>query len=191
MIVTAGEYTVTGAPINVVYGGLQIHGDPAGPMPRVDAELGGLPAINMNAEGSSLSYIEVVNRETEGIGVRCGSTSRVERVRATGIGEGAAGLVQFQECLVRDSLLRGEGTNSLGMESLAVNQGEPPSTVSNVTAIAIGANSAGIQSRYNDSRRRLAHPQPDQLDRARAPPTFAPKTATGRGESLSRTRTST
>ena len=60
-------------------------------MPRVGAELGGLPAINMNAEGSSLSYIEVVNRETEGIGVRCGSTSRVERVRATGIGEGAAG----------------------------------------------------------------------------------------------------
>ena len=37
------------------------------------------------------------------------------------------------------------------MESLAVNQGEPPSTVSNVTAIATGANSAGIQSRYNDS----------------------------------------
>jgi hypothetical protein len=150
VIVTAGEYTVTGAPINVVYGGLQIHGDLAEPMPRVGAELGGLPAINMNAEGSSLSYIEVVNRETEGIGVRCGSSSRVERVRATGIGEGAAGLVQFQECLVRDSLLRGEGTNSLGMESLAVNQGEPSSTVSNVTAIAAGANSAGIQSRYND-----------------------------------------
>ena len=151
VIVTAGEYTVTGAPINVVYGGLQIHGDLAGPMPQVGAELGGLPAINMNAEGSSLSYIEVVNRQTEGIGVRCGSTSRVERVRATGIGEGAAGLVQFQECLVRDSLLRGEGTNSLGMESLAVNQGEPSSTVGNVTAIATGANSAGIQSRYNDS----------------------------------------
>ena len=72
VIVTAGEYTVTGAPINVVYGGLQIHGDLAGPMPRVVAELGGLPAINMNAEGSSLSDIEVVNRETEGIGVRCG-----------------------------------------------------------------------------------------------------------------------
>jgi hypothetical protein len=151
VIVTAGEYTVTGAPINVVYGGLQIHGDPAGPMPRVGAELGGLPAINMNAEGSSLSYIEVVNRQTEGIGVRCGSSSRVERVRATGVGEGAAGLVQFQECLVRDSLLQGEGTNSLGMESLAVSQGEPPSTVSGVTAIASGADSAGIQSRYNDS----------------------------------------
>lgn len=151
VIVTAGVYKVTGAPINVVYGGLQIHGDLAGPVPRVVAELGGLPAINMNAEGSSLSYIEVVNRETEGVGVRCGSTSRVERVRATGIGEGAAGLVQFQGCLVRDSLLRGEGTNSLGMESLAVNSGEPTSTVRNVTAIATGPNSAGIQSRYNDS----------------------------------------
>ena len=36
------------------------------------------------------------------------------------------------------------------MESLAVAQGEPSSTVGNVTAIATGANSAGIQSRYND-----------------------------------------
>ncbi len=151
VIVNAGEYTISGAPLNVVYGGLQIHGDLAGAMPRVVAELGGLPAININADGSSLSYVEVVNRETEGVGVRCGSTSRVERVRTTGIGEGAAGLVQFQGCLVRDSLLRGEGTNSLGMESLAVNQGEPSSIVRNVTAIATGENSAGIQSRYNDS----------------------------------------
>ena len=148
VIVTAGDYTVTGAPINVVYGGLQIHGDPAGPMPRVGAELGGLPAINMNAPDSSLSYIEVVNRETEGIGVRCGSASWVEGVRATGIGEGAAGLVQFQECLVRDSLLRGEGTNSLAIESLALAAGEPPSVVRNVTAIASGENSVGIQARY-------------------------------------------
>ena len=151
VIVTAGEYTVTGAPINVVYGGLQIHGDLAGPMPRVGAELGGLPAINMNAEGSSLSYIEVRQPpRPRASGSAAGAAARVERVRATGIGEGAAGLVQFQECLVRDSLLRGEGTNSLGMESLAVNQGEPSSTVRNVTAIATGANSAGIQSRYND-----------------------------------------
>jgi hypothetical protein len=148
VIVMAGEYTISGAPLNVVYGGLQIHGDLAGPMPRVVAELGGWPAINMSAEGSSLSYIEVVNTETEAVGVRCMSASRVEGVRALGVGEGAAGLVQLGNCLVRDSLLRGEGTNSLGIESLAVNSGEPASTVRNVTAIAAGPNSVGIQSRY-------------------------------------------
>jgi hypothetical protein len=145
VIVTAGEYTISGAPLNVVYPGLQIHGDPGGPMPRVTAALGGLPAIHMNAGGSSISYLEVVNKETEGEGIRCRSTSRVERVRATGIGEGAAGVVQEQSCLVRDSLLRGEGTNSLGMDSRS---DEPTSTVRNVTAIATGVNSVGIQSRY-------------------------------------------
>jgi hypothetical protein len=30
VIVTAGEYTILGAPLNVVYPGLQIHGDPGG-----------------------------------------------------------------------------------------------------------------------------------------------------------------
>jgi hypothetical protein len=145
VIVAAGEYTISGAPLNVVYPGLQIHGDPGGPMPRVTAALGGLPAINMNVAGTSISYLEVVNKETEGEGIRCRSTSRVERVRATGIGEGAAGLVQEQNCLVRDSLLRGEGTNSLGMDSRSE---EPTSTVRNVTAIASGVNSVGIQSRY-------------------------------------------
>jgi hypothetical protein len=103
----------------------------------------------MSVAGSSISYLEVVNKETEGEGIRCRSTSRVERVRATGIGEGAAGVVQEQSCLVRDSLLRGEGTNSHGMESLATDSGEPASTVRNVTAIATGANSVGIQARYN------------------------------------------
>lgn len=147
VIVTAGEYTITGAPLHVVYAGLQIHGDPGGPMPRVTAELGGLPAINVDAAGSSLSYLEVVSRETEGEGILCRSTSRVERVRATGIGEGAAGLVQEQSCLVRDSLLRGEGTNSLGMDSRGT---ELPSIARNVTAIAAGANSVGIQSRYTE-----------------------------------------
>ncbi len=117
-------------------------------MPRVAATLGGLPAINLNAEGVELSYIEVVNGQTEAIGIRCSSDASVERVRAAGVGEGAAGLVQLQGCLVRDSLLRGQGTNSLGMESLALEAADPPSVVRNVTAIATGENSAGIQSRY-------------------------------------------
>jgi hypothetical protein len=150
VIVTAGEYTVTGVPINVVYGGLQIHGDLGGPMPRISAQLGGLPVFNLNAERSGLSYLEVVNRETEGVGIRCRSTSTVERVRATGIGEGAAGLVQMQSCLVRDSLLLGEGTNSLGMESLAIEAGEPVAVARNLTAIATGESSVAIQSRYSN-----------------------------------------
>ena len=126
VIVASGEYQVIGAPINVVYSGLRIHGDPGGPMPRVTATLGGLPAINLNAEGVELSDIEVVNEQTEAIGIRCSSDAIVDRVRAGGVGEGAAGLVQLKGCIVRDSLLRGQGTNSLGMESLALEAADPP-----------------------------------------------------------------
>lgn len=151
VIVAAGDYEITGGPINVVYAGLQIHGDLAGPMPRITAQLGGLPAIRVNADGASLSYLEVINEETEGVAIDCLSQSQVERVSALGIGEGASGLRQFRGCLVRDSVLRGRGTNSIGMESLAIEAGEPDGVARNVTAIASGANSAGIQSRYNDS----------------------------------------
>ena len=148
VIVAAGEYAVTGAPINVVYSGLRIHGDPGGPMPRVVTALGGLPAINLSADGVELSYMEFVNEETEGVGIRCFSNAAVDRVRAIGVGEGAAGLVQMKGCLVRDSVLRGQGTNSLGMESLGILEGEPAAAARNLTAIATGQNSVGIQSRY-------------------------------------------
>ena len=150
VIVAAGDYTISAAPLNVVSAGLRLHGDFGGPMPRVVASLAALPAINLSGEGVSLSYLEVINEATEGEGVRCMSTTRVERARATGIGEGAAGAVAFSGCAIRDSLLQGRGVNSLGMESLGM-AGSTGSTVSNVTAIASGGNSAGIQSRYNDS----------------------------------------
>jgi hypothetical protein len=149
VIVTAGEYTISPAPLNVVHAGLHLHGDFGAPMPRVVASLGGQPAINLSGEGINLSYLEVQNEETEGIGVRCLSAgSRVERVRTMGIGEGASGAVVSPGCAVRDSLLRAQGTNSLGMESLG-KAGSTGSTVRNVTAIASGESSAGIQSRYS------------------------------------------
>jgi hypothetical protein len=150
VIVAAGDYTISGAPLNVVSAGLQLHGDFGGPMPRVVASLGGFPAINLSGEGIVLSYLEVVNEATEGVGVRCFSKTWVERARLAGIGEGAAGANAFPGCTIRDSLLQGRGVNSLGMESLGTTS-STGSTVSNVTAIASGGNSAGIQSRYSDS----------------------------------------
>jgi hypothetical protein len=151
VIVGAGDYTISGAPLNVVYAGLHLHGDFGGPMPRVVASLGGLPAIQLSGEGVSLSYLEIQNEETEGIGVRCiGTGSKLERVSAIGIGEGAAGAVAYPGCTVRNSLLQGRGVNSLGMESLGPAAGTTGATVSNVTAIAFGGNSAGIQSRYSE-----------------------------------------
>jgi hypothetical protein len=150
VIVAPGEYTVTGAPLNVVYAGLQLHGAFGGPMPRVVAELGGLPAIQMSGVGSVISYLEVQNTETEAVGIRCLEGTRLERVRATGIGEGAAGARVYSGCAARDSLFQAQGTNSLAMESLGMG-GSTGSDVRNVTAVATGADSAGIQSRYSES----------------------------------------
>jgi hypothetical protein len=152
VIVAAGDYTISGAPLNVVSERLSLHGDFGGPMPRVVASLGGLPAINLSGEGIVLSYLEVQNEETEGIGVRCtGGGARLERVRAKGIGEGAAGVVAYPGCAVRNSLLQGRGANALGMESLGVLAGTTLARASNVTAIASGVDSAGIQSRYAET----------------------------------------
>ncbi len=150
MIVTAGEYAVTGAPINVV-GGEDIHGDYAGPMPRIVAELEALPAINLSVAGDTLSYLEIRNEGTEAVGVRCFEGTRLERIRASGVGEGAAGANVFQGCAVRDSLFLAQGTNSLALESLGIKPGETGAVVRNVTAVATGTDSAGIQSRYNES----------------------------------------
>ena len=141
VIVTAGEYTISGAPINVVYGGLQIHGDLAGPMPRVVADSSdGLPAINLNAAGGSLSYLEVVNDGTEG-GRRSAASKgpRLERVRASVIGEGAAGAERVPGLPVRDSLFRGRGDELARRWSrLATVRANRRPTVRNVTAIATG-----------------------------------------------------
>ena len=150
VIVTAGEYAVTGAPINVV-GGEDIHGDYAGPMPRIVAELEALPAINLSVAGDTLSYLEIRNEGTEAVGVRCFEGTRLERIRASGVGEGAAGANVFQGCAVRDSLFLAQGTNSLALESLGIKPGETGAVVRNVTAVATGTDSAGIQSRYNES----------------------------------------
>ena len=109
VIVEAGDYEITGAPINVVFEGLQIHGDFAGPMPRISAQLGGLPAINLVGGGSSISYVDVRNEETEAVGIRCFEGTRLERVRASVAGEGTAGANVYPGCAVRDSLFLAQG----------------------------------------------------------------------------------
>ena len=54
-------------------------------MPRVVADIpDGLPAINLNAPGATISYLDVVNDGTEAVGIRCFEGTRLERVRAIG-----------------------------------------------------------------------------------------------------------
>jgi hypothetical protein len=148
VIVTAGEYEVVSA-LSLIGGtkNVDIHGDLGGPMPRISASMGALPIIYV-AEETSLRYVELHNTETEALGFRCFEGALVERVRSIGDGEGAAGGHALGGCTVRDSVLRANGTNALGIEATGV-VGEGPSIVRNVTAIATGSDSIGIQSRYN------------------------------------------
>ena len=144
VIVTAGEYEIAGAPINVVDRGLRIHGDPrradAPSRRRVGRAAGDQP--QRRRQSTQRHRIRQSSRPRRPPSAASTAVT-VERVRAFGIGEGAAGLVQMKGCLVRDSLLRGEGTNSLGMESLAILEGEPAVVVRNVTAIATGQTRSG------------------------------------------------
>ena len=150
VIVEAGDYEITGAPINVVFAGLQIHGDFAGPMPRISAQLGGLPAINLVGGGSSISYVDVRNRGDGGGRHSLLRRYRFERVRASVAGEGTAGANMYPGCAVRDSLFLAQGTNSLGLESVGDGRIDPLRRAQRDRDSDRG-NSVGIQSRYNDS----------------------------------------
>lgn len=149
VVVGAGTYSLPARIISAAPG-LAIHGDPAAGPPLIVGSLGGLALINLNGVGSTLSHVELLNTETEASGVHCLAGTRVERVRATGIGEGAAGAVSRDGCAIRDSLLLAQGTNALGMESLGM-AGSSTSSVRNVTAVATGTNSAGIQARNSSA----------------------------------------
>ena len=142
VIVTGGTYTVTeamypeGAPSNVY-----IHGDFAGPMPRIIGSATPLTIYIVGA-GSSLAYLDMTNTGTNTIAALCTAGSRIERVRATATGEFAVGIQQTNDCVVRDSVALASGAKSTALKSAGVTVGSA-TVARNVTAVATGPNSTG------------------------------------------------
>ena len=147
VIVGSGNYSILSA-VEVPFKAerLNIHGDLAGPAPRVSATFGG-PALGLFALGVRLSHLEVVNSAPGAVGVSCINTGLVDRVRASVTGDGSAAITAFGTCKVLDSVARADGKDSLALGATGGTKGEV-ALAENVTAIATGAKSVGIRSAF-------------------------------------------
>jgi hypothetical protein len=150
VIVGAGTYTLLASiftPPSAT--NLQIHGDPSGPMPRLNASFVG-NVISLTQAGDSLSYVEIENDANGGAGVLCFGGGRLERVRVRVVGTSAFGVFLYTDCAIRNSLLRVEGSGSTGLRSVAAGGGKTTASARNVTAIASGSGSSGATAEYNE-----------------------------------------
>jgi hypothetical protein len=145
VIVAAGTYSAT-PPIKVPDGSenVYIHGEPAGPMPRVEGTMPEAPPITFVDTGGRLSYIEVVNVADSGYGASCLLEGTLERVKIVAVGQDAIGLYQGPGCYLRDSLVRTEGPGSVALYTTDSETSEAEVTEDrNVTAVARGPGSIG------------------------------------------------
>jgi hypothetical protein len=145
VILDAGHYTLS----ETLFGeaeGLSIHGDFSGPMPTISATLP-YQMFEVYGAGSVVSYIEFIDKGEEGYPLFCIGT-RVERVRAIGIGKKARGLVQSEGCVVRDSVILASGEGATALESVGLSS--TTGVTRNVTAIAEGPESVGVSSLNTD-----------------------------------------
>jgi hypothetical protein len=145
VIVAAGTYSAT-PPIRVPDGSenVYIHGDRAGPMPRIDATVSEFPPIVFEDTGGRLSYLEVVNVADSGYGASCLLEGTLERVKLVVQGQDAIGLFQGPGCYLRDSLVLAEGPGAVALYTTDNETSEAEVTEDrNVTAVARGPNSIG------------------------------------------------
>ncbi len=148
VIITSGTYEVKSVIFAPAVTNVQIHGDPSGPKPKINAALAG-PVFSLNQTGDSLSYIDIEDSANGGIGVICFG-ARLERISVRAVGAGVTGAFSYPDCVVRNSLFRVEGSGSVGLSG--VGTAPPGSAVArNVTAIASGGSSFGVSAEYNES----------------------------------------
>ena len=148
VIITSGTYEAKNpipAPPSAT--NVQIHGDPSGPKPKINAAFVG-PVFSLTQTGDSLSYVDIENSANGGLGVICFS-ARLERISVRVVGTGAIGAFAFSDCTIRNSVFRVEGGNSTGVRG-AASAPNTSASVRNVTAIASGSLSVGVSAEYTE-----------------------------------------
>jgi hypothetical protein len=144
VIVGGGTYTSAGGITSeVTADDLYVHGDFGGPPPRINTSAVFLYGIALTGPGSRLAYLDVSNTGAGAEAVACVDGVTVERVRVSGSGETAAGLITRGTCTVRDSVALADGPNSIGLY-ISGEAGGTTTVVRNVTAIATGTGSKGV-----------------------------------------------
>jgi hypothetical protein len=146
VIVGAGTYS-PGATVEVPAGAInvEIHGDLGGPMPKISTSLLQGPIV-LGAEGR-LKYLDIENQGGAAIG--CFHGTSVERVRVKDVAAGGVGIYQTSDCVVRDSLVRAEGEDSVALRGFGLN-GDATGVVRNITAIATGPGSVAIMANFEE-----------------------------------------
>jgi hypothetical protein len=143
VIVGSGEYTVP-TPIFSGAKNVYVHGDLGGAMPKINASVVGSP-INF-AESARFAYLEILNTAgTTAYGFSCRPGGRIERVRVLALSAtNALGVFQSEGCLVRDSVIRSQGTNAVGI----LNAGTTGAVAvdRNLTVLASGTESIGLSA---------------------------------------------
>jgi hypothetical protein len=145
VFVAAGAYSAT-PPITVPDGSenVYIHGELAGPMPRIEGATPEAPPIRFLDTGGRLSYLEIVNVADSGYGASCLYEGTLERVKLVVQGQDAIGLFQGPGCYLSDSLVRAEGPGAVALYTTDSETSESEVTEDrNVTAVARGPDSIG------------------------------------------------
>lgn len=118
---------------------LYIHGDFAGPMPKIVASGIEGPAIVVFG-GETLAYLEVSISGTEQAAVEC--SGEIDRLVVVAKGPNVAG-VGAGGCAIRDSLIRTEGSETVAVTVSGL-VGDVRALLRNVTAQATGPGSIGV-----------------------------------------------
>jgi hypothetical protein len=145
VIVTAGTYEL--APNEVVEKfatDLNIHGEAGGPIPRIVGSAF-TPLLAVGGEGARISYLAVSSDHQLARAFDCEEGGEADRMFLTATGEGADGVLQYNGCLLRDSVAVASGKEALAIYA-AGSLGD--GAMRNVTAIADGEGSIGIRSLY-------------------------------------------
>jgi hypothetical protein len=150
VIVTAGSYTLS-KPLLTPMGveNLDIHGAAGGPMPTIVAATSAAYALEFRAAGGRLSYLAVEDTAaTFAWAVKCINGGRVERVRISATGSPSIGLLQGEDCVLRDSVVLAAGSQAQAILATG-GSGVHSGLARNVTAVGTGSDSVGITSSYS------------------------------------------
>jgi hypothetical protein len=148
VIVTGGTYSLSSAIFVPPVTNLQIHGEAGAPPPRITAAFPG-PVFFLTQTGDGLSYLEIESNANGGQGVSCFNGGRIERIAVRAVGSGATGAFLSTDCTIRNSLFRIEGSAASGLRGTGPS-GNTAATIKNVTAIAVGSGSVGLNSEYSE-----------------------------------------
>jgi hypothetical protein len=146
VIVAAGTYT-TNEPLVTPGGALNvhIHGDLGGQMPTIVGKTS-VP-IEIPDGGGVLSYLDITNTANVAYGALCTLDGRIERVRVTATGNNMVGLGLSGNCVVRDSVVRADGTEAIAIDA-GFTEGSYTGVLRNVTATAKGLSAVGVRGEY-------------------------------------------